>query len=109
MRLGYGYPLSTIFRLVNRESKIRNPLRQALPFDQLHAEVMPALALAGLVDGNNVRMIEVCRSFGFGAKAFDGFGRGELLGRDQLERHGAVQAELPRPIDDAHPAVADLT
>src|SRR5262249_21384259 len=34
---------------------------------------------------------------------------GVLGVQDHLQRHGAVQPHLPRPVDDPHPSAADLT
>src|SRR5262249_34220146 len=64
-----------VARRGTRNSKLGIALSEVLPFDQLHAEVMPAIALAGFVDRHYVRMIEVRDGFGFGAEAFDSFGR----------------------------------
>src|SRR6185369_5941158 len=61
-----------------------------------------------VVDGNDVRMIEIGGRFGFGAKPFDGFGRGELFGCDELESDGAIETELARTIGHAHPAASDF-
>jgi hypothetical protein len=64
-------------------------------FDKSHAEVACAIALADLVDGNDLRMIELRRGFRFPAKAFQ-MGVGcPLTDANDLYRDGAVETPLP--------------
>jgi hypothetical protein len=51
---------------------------EAISFNEPHAEVIRAIALANLVDGNNPRMIELRRCFRFPPKAFQVCVSGEL-------------------------------
>jgi tetratricopeptide (TPR) repeat protein len=44
---------------------------------ELHAEIMLAFVLADLVDGNDIRMVQLGRCFRFGAKALDEIPGGE--------------------------------
>ena len=69
---------------------------------------MLALMLTHLEDRDDPRVVEVGGRLGLDVEAFDiGLG-GELAGEDHLQRDGAVEANLPRPVDDAHAAPGDL-
>src|SRR5438105_14388112 len=70
---------------------------------------MPAVALTGLVDGNDVWMVEMSGRFGFGVKPLDGSWGSQVLGRNHLEGDEPIQAHLTRLIDHAHAASTDLT
>src|SRR5262249_53118987 len=83
-------------------------LGYAAVLNQFHAEVVPAVVLADLVNGHDVRMIEVGDGSRFGAEALH-FRRGrQLAGEDHLQGDDAVEGNLPGPVDDAHAAAADL-
>ena len=86
----------------------RRPLRQALALDEPHAEVMLPVVLADLVDRHDAGMVEVGGGLGLGVEPLDVGVVGELAGEDHLEGHGAVQADLPRLVDDPHAAAGDL-
>jgi hypothetical protein len=47
-------------------------------------------------------VIEIRRRLGLGVEPPDVRLIGELPGEDHLQRHGAVEADLPRQEDDAH-------
>ena len=83
--------------------------RQAAALDQLHAEVVLALVLADLVDRHDVRVIAACAAASASMRNRCDLGRrGELARQDHLERHRAVEADLPGPVDHAHAAAGDL-
>ena len=69
---------------------------------------MLAVVLADLVDGHDVRVVEVGRRLRLGAEALHVGRRRQLAGQDHLEGDDAVQAHLPRLVDDAHAAAGDL-
>ncbi len=83
-------------------------LRQTPPLDELHAEEVLPLMLADLVDGHDVRVVEVGGVFGLGAEAAQLVGAGQGAVADHLEGHQAAQRQLPRPVDDAHAAARDF-
>ena len=64
--------------------------------------------LSHLIDGRDVRMIEAGGRLGLHAEAAQLVGRGTLSGKNHLERHDAVQADLPGPVNDPHAAAGDL-
>ena len=83
-------------------------LREALPLDEAHREIMLALVLADLEDRHDARMVEVGRRLGLDVEPpHVGLGR-ELAGKDHLECDRPVQADLPRPVHHAHAAACDL-
>ena len=91
-----------------RQRSVGDLLRQALPLDEAHREIMLALVLADLEDRHDPRMIEVGRRLGLGMEAPDVGLVGELAGQDHLECDGPVEAHLPGLEDDAHAAAGDL-
>ena len=79
---------------------------QVGPRDPAHHEVQPPVLLAGLVDGDHVRVIDRRRHPRLALEALAEVAVGGVLGRDQLERDRAPQRELGGAVDDAHPAAA---
>ena len=83
-------------------------LGQARAFDQLHAEEVLAFVFADLVDGHDIRMVEVGSSLGLSIKTPHVRGRSQLTSQDHLESDDAVQAYLPGLVDHAHAAAGDF-
>ena len=77
-------------------------------FDELHAEVARAIALADLVNGNNAWMFEAGSSFRFPAKALQMRFGGPRAQADHFERDGAIETFLMRAINYALTAPADF-
>src|SRR3954469_23614307 len=69
---------------------------------------MSAVMFAHLEDRHDAGMIELGRRLRLGAEATDLGRAGELPGEDHLQRDRAVEADLPGPVHDAHPAAGDL-
>src|SRR5215218_8336351 len=67
-------------------------------------EEVPLLALADLVDAAHVRVVERTHGAPLASEALAGAGLEALLGQRELERDGASEARILRPVDDAHPA-----
>jgi len=70
-------------------------------FDQLHAEVALAIALADFVDGNNAWMFQAGCSFCFPAKTLQMRFGGPRAEADYFERDGAIETFLMGAIDYA--------
>jgi hypothetical protein len=85
-----------------------DPPCQAVTLDQLHAEEVPTAVLTDLVNGHDVRVVQPGRRFRLQPKTLHLGGRGQLRRQDHLEGDDAVQADLPRPVNHAHPAARDL-
>ena len=82
--------------------------RQVAALDQPHAEERLVVDLADLVDRHDVRVVELRHRLGLGAEPPQ---LGEARQRrvaDQLQRHEPPEVDLPRPVDDPHPAPSDL-
>jgi len=69
---------------------------------------MDALVFTGGVDRNDVRMVQPGGGLGLAAEALHGFFGQPQSGAEQLERNLAVEGDLPRFMDAAHAAAADL-
>ncbi len=77
-------------------------LVEALPGDQLHAEIVLVLELADLEDRHDVGVVEPGDGLGLVLEPADLVGGGEPGGLDHLQSHRAVEAELPGLVDDPH-------
>ena len=55
--------------LPNRSRLALDHFVKLASFDELHAEITGAIALAHFIDGNDARVIETGSGFGFAAKA----------------------------------------
>jgi hypothetical protein len=82
--------------------------RERPPLDELHGEVVLSLVLADLVNGDDVRVVELGGRLRLAAKSVHLVCGGELSGEDHLQRYDAVEAALPRFVDDAHAAAGDF-
>ena len=89
-------------------SALRVQIREGAAFHQLHAEILLPFVLANFVDGNDVRMVEIRRGFRFGAETLHFRGGRQLAGADHFQRDRAIETDLPRIINDAHPALRNL-
>src|SRR5256885_5306695 len=77
-------------------------------FDEFHAEVTRAVALADFIDGNDARMIQAGGGFGFAAESLQMRFSGPMSQTNHLESYRAVQTFLPRAIYDSLAAAADF-
>ena len=77
-------------------------------FDELHAEVAGAIALADFVDGDDARMIEAGSGFGFAAKTLQVRFGGPLAEANHFKRDGAIETFLPGAINHALTAATDF-
>src|SRR5205823_1398841 len=84
-------------------------LLQAAARSVFHTEERYAFrALAYLVDGQNVGMIEARRRFGFAPETCQRFARVGVITQDALQRYDPARMPLARAIDHTHPPAADL-
>ena len=77
-------------------------------FDELHAEVTSAFALADLVDGNDAWMFEAGSSFRLAAKALQVRFGGPRAQSNHFERDGAIETFLMGAINHALAAPANF-
>jgi hypothetical protein len=74
--------------------------------DEAHGQEERPFDLAGLVDRDDVRVVDRGRELRLALEALAEARVVSALGRDQLERDRSLQDELRRAIDDAHAAAA---
>ena len=95
-------------RVVERELALAaEPVAEALALDEGHGEPEPASGLARIVDGQDVGMLQPGGEADLALEPV-GAERGGELGEEDLERDGAVVAEVVRQVDDGHAAAAEL-
>ena len=83
----------------------RQPLPQRLPFEQLHDQKCPALAIdAEIVDADDVRMREARGRAGLVAEAGVEIDRADQVVADQLHRHWSFERFVDSRVHRAHPA-----
>src|ERR1051326_8851933 len=95
-------------RVTDRHRLAASYLIKLAAFNELHAEVAGAIALAHFVDGNNPRVIEACGSFRFASKTLQVRFCGPMAQTNHLQRHCAVQTFLPGAIHHTLTATTDL-
>ena len=80
---------------------------QVLALDELHREVEHPVDLAGVVDGDDVRVLERGGDPRLAREALaEALGLGEV-GRDDLDGGAALEVQVLRAVDHAHAAAAD--
>ena len=95
-------------RVVHRELALAaEPVAEALALDERHGEPEAAGGLAGVVDGQDVRVLEPGGEVDLALEAL-GAERGGELGEQDLEGDRAVVAEVVGQVDDGHAAAAEL-
>ena len=95
-------------RLLEGQRAIGDLFPEALAFYILHRDERLSVLLVDLEDRTDIRMIESGGRLRLADEAFPGLlVTGELPGK-KLERYGAAQLRILRPVDDAHPAPAEL-
>src|SRR5262245_59616765 len=87
---------------------VAHQVGEAAALDEVHGEIELSLMLADLVDGDNVRVLEVSGGTGLGVKALQVLLAGELPRKDHLEGDHAIKADLARSENNAHPAAGDF-
>ena len=81
---------------------------QAFTFDEVHREIMLAVMHADFVNGHDVRVLQARRGGRLNPKAFDIVRVRCGAEWQELDCHGAVQADLAGFVDHPHAAPADL-
>ena len=93
--------------LARAERARRHPVAQRLALQQLRDDVGRAVVLAGVVDGDDVGVVEGAGGFGLVLEAAQALGVLGEVGVDDLERYVAGKPLVTRAIDLAHPALAE--
>src|SRR5262249_60165341 len=107
-RAGAGQPLEDLGRAFLRHRFAADLLRQASAVDELEREEGKAVALADLEDLDDVGMLEAGDRLALDAESFELVLAGMLAGDHHLEGDDPVEPGLPRLVNHAHPAPAEL-
>ena len=83
-------------------------LAQRLARQQLGDRVGDAVVGTEIVDGEDVRVIELGDGLGLALETREPIGVGGHRLRQHLDRHIAIEPLVVRAVDHAHPALADL-
>ncbi|MEY2512728.1 MAG: hypothetical protein QOJ89_86 [bacterium] len=89
-----------------RQALGRHKLAQVGPLDEAHRDERHAVAVAGVVDGDDVRVIEHRGDARLVLEAPPRLVVAEQRGRDDLQRDGPLQRQLRRAVDGPHAAAA---
>src|SRR5262245_12927612 len=100
--------LDELCRRTRRLGRASEMLGQAAAGHELQDKVRPARGLADIEDLDDVGMLQASDHRGLCAKAVQVLGFGVTPGQDHLERHSAMETELPGLVDDAHAASSQL-
>jgi hypothetical protein len=95
---GQGDRLIEIRRRVSKERR---------PVDEFHHDIGMTVDLTGVVDGDDVRMVEPRRQARFLEQPLPVLSRQVGLA-DHFDRHVAVEQLIMGTVDDGHPASADF-
>ncbi len=80
---------------------------QVAALDQAHRDDQLAVLLAGVVDGDDAGVVEAGGEPRLAQEALAEALLVDQLAGDHLQRHGTVERQLRRPVDDAHAAAGD--
>ena len=106
---GFGHAAHQHGGVLRRQRATRvDALGEALPAHQRHREEIQFGVRADLVDRHDVGMLQARRTLRLAGEARDEVGRGPRSGREQLQRHIAVERTLAGAIDHAHAALTEL-
>ena len=98
----------------NECSRLASRLRMPLDFlsevatlNELHREVRPAGHVANVVDLHDVGVAQAGDRLRLAQEALQLYRPGAGVGQQHLQGDRAVEAQVPRPVDDAHAAAAE--
>ena len=100
--------LDELCRRTHRLGRAVEVLGQAAAGHELEDKVGPPCGLADIVNLDDVGMLQASERRGLCAKAGQVLRAGLEPGQDHLQRHGAIETELPGLVNDAHAAAADF-
>jgi len=82
--------------------------RQVAALDEAHAQKPMAVHFPELVDGNDVRVMQLGHHFRFEAEPLQRLAGRQRAVANHLQRHNPAQADLAGTVDDAHATAGDL-
>jgi len=99
---------ANIDRLVDGQRAALQTLGEIRAVDQLHDDEVGLPGVLDAVDGGDVALVQRRQQLGFAFEAAQPLGILRQLGREQLDRHLAIELAVDRLPHHAHPALADL-
>ena len=82
------------------------PLIERLPLEKLHCQEGDAMIFAGIVDADDVIVLELRHHPSFAEKPLGGRPARAHARQHRLDRYGSFEHRILGPVDDAHAAVA---
>jgi hypothetical protein len=82
-------------------------LRERPPFDELHHDVLPVAVCAGVVDADDVRLVQAGRRLGLAPEPSHEAGVARELREQDLDRDRPAEDRVEASVDLGHPALAD--
>ena len=103
-----GHLLEDVDCARDRERALGHLAREARARQVLHDQVeLALLRLADVVDLDDVSVVDAVGGACLAQHPRAKVGLASEIGSDQLEGHDAVDEDVPGPVDDAHPALAE--
>ena len=93
---------------LGRQRQVSGQRCQVPPGDIIHGQVMLVLVNADLVNRHNIGMPQTAGGGGFHAQAFDELVASEGPEAQQFHGDQTANADLPRPVHNAHAATAEF-
>ena len=94
-------------RLLRREAACTHRLAEIHAIDELHQQVEEAAAFATFENRDNVRVVQFSKHARLAGEALCKRRVAAEFGRQDLQRHGAIERGLPHFIHKAHAALPD--
>ena len=98
---------SVLKRLVKRHCAASQPIRERLALQVLHHEVRGAVLFAHVIEGADVRMIELADRPRLAVESLTEVPVVSEPGRQDFDRHGPIEAGVASVVDLAHAAAAE--
>ncbi len=110
--MGPGEPLRDVGRDPDRLRDHQGPLAQERPqslsFDEFHDDEGDTVGLVDLVHHGDFGMGDGCGSLGLSQESTMVLWMSLQVEREDLDRHISIELYIVRPVDLAHPPLADL-
>ena len=93
--------------LGHRQRPLLQPVREGLPLEQLHHQIVHAILVADVVQRADVRVVQLGDGAGLALEAGAHFRGGGQMRGQHLDRHVAAEAGVVGAVHLAHPPRAE--
>ena len=107
VRVEAGVRWCDLQRFIDGHRSKRDPIGQRRPFHEFHHQRVQAFVVFERVDAGDIRMIERGEHLRFANEASQTIGVTRHLGKQQLQRHIAIEIEIAGAKHTTHAACAD--